>query len=288
MVSYDERPAITDTKEASDPDAPKVWQDHPDNRAFVVERGDKAATDKAFDGAAHVTALDLRITRVTATSIEPRSAIGTYDDSTGTYVLRTGTQTPHRQRNILAQDILRISPERLRVVSPDIGGAFGMKNNPYPETALVLWAAKRVGRPVAWQSSRIEAMQSDYQGRDNHVHGELALDGDGRMLAVRIKSIGNLGAYLGPLSPHPPTANIGGVSGPTISPRRMRISPVCIPQRLPHLRSGDRSGYGCDLARPLRCGRRRGHGDQSNDRQRSDARRYRPRGGAGPDGTDRV
>ena len=214
VIDYDERPAVTDAKRALEPDAPELWDTAPGNIAFVVERGDKAATDQAFAKAAHVTALDLRITRVTATPIEPRSAMGSYDQSSDTYVLRTGTQTPHRQRNILAKDILHINPEQLRVISPDIGGAFGMKNSPYAEFAVVLWAARKVKRNVIWRSSRIEAMQSDYHGRDNHVHGELALDGTGRMLAVRIKSLGNLGGYLGPLSPHPPTANVGGIVGP--------------------------------------------------------------------------
>ena len=214
VIDYDERPSVTDAKRALETDAPQLWDTIPGNTAFVVERGDKTAKDEAFAKAAHVTALDLRITRVTATPIEPRAAIGFFDQSSGTYVLRTGTQTPNRQRNILAKDILHISPEQIRVISPDIGGAFGMKNSPYSEFAVVLWAAQKVKRSVIWRSSRIEAMQSDYQGRDNHVHGELALDSDGRILAVRINSMGNLGAYLGPLSPHPPTANVGGIVGP--------------------------------------------------------------------------
>jgi len=214
VVEYDDQTSVTDAVKALEPGAPQVWPEVPGNAAFVVERGDKVATEEAFKNATHVTALDLRITRVTANPIEPRAAIGSYDAETGHFILRTGTQTPHRLRTTLSDDILNIAPETLRVISPDIGGAFGMKNSPYPEYALVLWASQKVGRAVAWRSSRIEAMQSDFQGRDNFIHGELALDANGRFLAVRAKSIGNLGAYLGPLTPHPSTANVGGMIGP--------------------------------------------------------------------------
>jgi aerobic carbon-monoxide dehydrogenase large subunit len=214
VVDYDDRAPVTDAVNALEPGAPQVWPEVPGNAAFLVERGDKEATDAVFENAPHVTALDLRITRVTANPIEPRAAIGSYDAETGHFVLRTGTQTPHRLLATLSDDILHITPETLRVISPDVGGAFGMKNSPYPEYALVLWASQKVRRVVAWRSSRIEAMQSDFQGRDNVIHGELALDADGRFLAVRAKSIGNLGAYLGPLTPHPSTANVGGMIGP--------------------------------------------------------------------------
>ena len=214
VIDYGEQTPVTDAKAALEPDAPAVWTDVPGNIAFVVERGDKAATDDAFAKAVHVTALDLRITRVTANPIGARSAIGSYDKGSGRYTLRTGTQAPHCLRTTIAADILNISPDDLRVISPDVGGAFGIKNTPHPEYALVVWAARKTGRTVAWRSSRMEAMQSDFQGRDNHIHGELALDGEGRFLAVRAKVLGNMGAYLGPLTPHSPTVNVGGMIGP--------------------------------------------------------------------------
>lgn len=213
-IEYDDEPAVTDAHLALQDSAPTVWPEVPDNVAFVVERGDKAPTDQAFANAAHITALDLRISRVTANPIEPRAAIGQYDSNSDRYTLRVGTQTPHRMRDTMARDILNVSPDQVRVISPDIGGAFGMKNNPFPEYGLVLWAAKKLGRSVAWRASRIESLQSDFQGRDNHIHAELALDGSGQFIGLRVHSIGNLGAYLGPLTPHPPTANVGGMIGP--------------------------------------------------------------------------
>lgn len=214
MIEYEDRTPVTDARAALADDAPQVWPEVPGNIAFVVERGDKDATETAFSDAAHVTALDLNITRVTANSIEPRAAIGCYDPETEHFTLQTGTQTPHRLRDTLANEILHVPVETVRVVVPDMGGAFGMKNTPYPEHALVLWASRKVGKTVVWRSSRIEAMQSDLQGRDNFTQGELALDTEGRFLALRVKSFGNLGAYLSMLTPHPPTANVGGMIGP--------------------------------------------------------------------------
>lgn len=214
VIDYEDEDAVTNAQTALEDKAPLVWAEVPGNVSFVVERGDKDATDAAFSTADHITTLDLTITRVTANAIEPRAAIGSYDPQTNRYALRTGTQTPHRMRDTLAKDILKIPPAEMHVVSPDIGGAFGMKNNPFPEYGLVLWAAKKLGRRVAWRASRIEGMQSDFQGRDNFVHAELAMDADGIFSALRVKNIGNLGAYLGPLTPHPPTANVGGMIGP--------------------------------------------------------------------------
>lgn len=214
VINYDDEDSVTDGKTALADQAPQVWPEVPGNIAFVVNRGDKAATDDAFSTAAHVTALELRISRVTANAIEPRAAIGNFAQESGRYSLRTGTQTPHRMRNTFANDILNVPSDQVHVVSPDIGGAFGMKNNPFPEYGLVLWAAKKLGRQVSWRASRIESMQSDFQGRDNHVHAELAMDANGIFIALRARTIGNLGAYLGPLTPHPPTANVGGMIGP--------------------------------------------------------------------------
>lgn len=217
LIEYEEDVAVTDAREALKDGAPLLWPEVPGNLAFVVERGDKSSTEHAFANAAHITSLDLRITRVTANPIEPRAAIGHYDSEANRFSLRVGTQTPHRMRDTMA-DIFQVSPDRVRVVSPDIGGAFGMKNNPFPEYGLVLWAAKKVGRTVAWRASRIESLQSDFQGRDNHIQAELALDDNGHFVGLRVHSIGNLGAYLSPLTPHPPTANVGGMIGPYAIP----------------------------------------------------------------------
>lgn len=214
MIDYDESPAVTDAIAAQDADAPQVWAEAPGNISFVAERGDKAATEAAFAQATHVIRQDVKISRVAATPIEPRAAIAAYDAEKERFTLRVGVQTPHRLRDTLARDILKIDPQQMRVIAPDIGGAFGMKNNPFPEYGLVLWAARHLNKTVAWRATRIESMQSDFQGRDNIMQGELAVDENGTFLALRVKVIGNLGAYLGPLTPHPSTANVGGMIGP--------------------------------------------------------------------------
>ncbi len=214
MIDYDEGPAVTDAIAAQQTDAPQVWAEAPGNIAFVAHRGDKAATEAAFAQAQHVIRQDLKISRVAATPIEPRAAIASYDAGQERFTLRVGVQTPHRLRDTLARDILKIDPQQMRVVAPEIGGAFGMKNNPFPEYGLVLWAARHLNKTVAWRATRIEAMQSDFHGRDNVMQGELAVDGDGLFLGLRVKVTGNLGAYLGPLTPHPSTANVGGMIGP--------------------------------------------------------------------------
>jgi carbon-monoxide dehydrogenase large subunit len=214
MIDYEERTAVTDAVAAQAPEAPQVWPEVPGNIAFVVERGDKAAADSAFAQAPHIISQDVRISRVAASPIEPRAAIASFDKDTQRFTLRTGVQTPHRLRDTMAKDILKVDPSRMQVIAPDIGGAFGMKNNPFPEYGLVLWAARRLNTTVAWRATRIEAMQSDFHGRDNIMHGELAIDGNGQFLALRVKVTGNLGAYLGPLTPHPSTANVGGMIGP--------------------------------------------------------------------------
>ncbi|MEQ9112583.1 MAG: xanthine dehydrogenase family protein molybdopterin-binding subunit [Rhodospirillaceae bacterium] len=214
LIDYDDEPAVTSGKAALQDDSPSVWEQVPGNEAFVVERGDRGATDAAFANAKTIIELNLDITRVTANPIEPRSAIGRFDHETNRYLLRSASQTPHRLRDTLANDILKISPDCIHVISADIGGAFGMKNNVFPEQGLVLWAAKKLGRTVAWRSNRIEGFQSDFQGRDNWVNAKLAVDDAGTFLAIKVRLIGNLGAYLSATTPHPPTANVGGMIGP--------------------------------------------------------------------------
>ncbi|WP_161141999.1 molybdopterin cofactor-binding domain-containing protein [Propylenella binzhouense] len=213
-VEYEELPAVTDAAEALAPGAPAVWPDLvPDNEAFVFEQGDRGAVDRALAAAAHVARLDFRISRVSANTLEPRNAIGLFDPGTGRYTLHSGTQSPHRLRLELAEHALFVPQSRIRVVAPDIGGAFGMKGSIYPEQILVLWAARRVGRPVRWQADRSESFLSDHHARDNLTSVELGLDGDGRFLALRVRTIANLGAYLAMNTPHSPTNNLGGLAG---------------------------------------------------------------------------
>ena len=211
-VDYDLRPAVTDVAQAES--GPAVWPgDVPDNVSFVFRQGDAAATDRAFAAAHHVTRLDLRISRVSANPMEPRTATGAYDAADGTYTLHAGTQAPHKVRSELAEHQFGIPANRIRLVSPDVGGAFGMKGSPYPEYALVLWAARRTGRVVRWAATRSESFLSDYHARDQVTEVALALDEDGAFLGLRVRVLANLGAYLAFNTPHSSTNNLGGLAG---------------------------------------------------------------------------
>ncbi len=213
-VDYEELPSVTDAAAAVAKGAPAVWPEEvPDNVSFVFELGDRATVDAAFARADHVARIDYRISRVSANPLEPRNAIGLYDPAEGRYTLYAGMQAPHNIRKELAERTLMIPAHRLRVVSPDVGGAFGMKGSVYPEYPLVLWAARKIGRPVRWNADRGESFLSDYHARDNVSTVELALAKDGTFLALRVRTVANLGAYLGFNTPHSPTNNLGGLAG---------------------------------------------------------------------------
>ncbi len=216
-VDYEPLPVVAATADARRPGAPPVWDEAPDNVAFVWEVGQRDAVARAFERAAHVTRLDFVISRVTAAPLEPRAVVGEYDRRTGRYALHTGIQSPHLTRGLLA-DVLRAPQTQVRVVTADVGGSFGMRSGLYPEMALVLWAARRLGRPVKWASSRREGFVSDEHGRDNVSTVELALDADGSFLALRVAIILNIGAYLTQRSAAAGTNNVGGVAGVYTTP----------------------------------------------------------------------
>ena len=216
-VEYAALPAVAATADAGRAGAPAVWDEAPDNIAFVSEAGPRDAVARAFERAAHVTSLDFVVTRVAAAPLEPRSAVGEYDRRSGRYTLYTGIQAPHGTRTLLA-DVLRVPQSRVRVVTGDVGGSFGMRSGLYPEMALVLWASKRLGRPVKWTSDRREGFVTDEHGRDNVSRVELALDAKGAFLALRVAITLNVGAYLTPRSAGPGTNNIGGVAGVYTTP----------------------------------------------------------------------
>ena len=212
VVEYAPLPAVVATADAGRPGAPAVWDEAPDNVAFVWAAGQKEAVTRAFERAPHVTRLDFVVSRVAVAPMEPRAAVGEYDRRTERYTLHTGIQGPHGTRTLLAAT-LGVEQNRIRVISADVGGSFGMRSGLYPEMALVLWAARRLGRPVKWTSSRREGMLTDEAGRDNVSTVELALDRDGTFLALRIAVTLNIGAYLTPRSAGPGTNNVGGVAG---------------------------------------------------------------------------
>jgi aerobic carbon-monoxide dehydrogenase large subunit len=218
VVDYEPLPAVAGAAAASRPGAPAVWDEAPDNIAFVWEAGSRDAVARAFEQAAHVTRLDFVVTRVAAAPLEPRAAVGEYDRRSGRYTLHTGIQAPHGLRTLLAERIFRVPQSDVRVVTGDVGGSFGMRSGIYPELVLVLWAAKRLGRPVKWTSDRREGFVSDEHGRDNVSSAELALDADGKFLALRVALMVDIGAYLTPRSAGPATNNVGGVAGVYTTP----------------------------------------------------------------------
>jgi carbon-monoxide dehydrogenase large subunit len=194
-VDYQPLPVVTDTAAAARPGAPLVWDDCPGNICFVHLEGDKAATDAAFARADHVVRKDLVINRVTGAAMEPRGSVGVYDPTEDHFTVYTTLQRTHVFRSELSH-VLKLPESKIRVVAGDVGGSFGMKSAVYNEVALVLLAAKVVGRPVKWTSTRAEAFLGDAQARDNVTTAELALDRNGLFLGFRVKTIVNIGAYL--------------------------------------------------------------------------------------------
>ncbi len=194
-VDYEPLPAVTTLEDAIRPDAPRIWEDCPNhNIAATIAFGDKAATDAAFAMAAHVVSLRLENNRIAANALEPRCALGSYG-ADGKYTLYTTSQSPHALRTALATSAFGVPETRIHVISPDVGGGFGMKSNIYPDDVLALWASRRVGRPVKWTATRTESLLFDTHARDQVVYGELALDATGKILAVRARAYQALGAY---------------------------------------------------------------------------------------------
>ncbi|HET9488571.1 MAG TPA: xanthine dehydrogenase family protein molybdopterin-binding subunit [Methylomirabilota bacterium] len=200
-VTWEPLPFVVDTAEAAEGRAPAVWDEVPTNVCVDCAFGsDEAAVDAAFARAAHVVAREFHVGRVTGAPIEPRAALGAYDPTTGRYVLYAGSGGAVRQRREIAE-VLGLPPERLRVVSLDVGGNFGTKNRVYVESGLVLWAARKLGRPVKYTATRAETLVSDYQGRDLVTRVKLALDADGRFLAFSADNVSNVGARAVSFSP---------------------------------------------------------------------------------------
>ena len=193
-LEYAPLPAITRSADALAPGAPLVWEEHLSNLSVDSEAGDKAATELAFAQAAHVVRLETAINRVTGAPMELRAAVGVYDETAARYTVYTSAGGGVvRQRDDIAA-VLGVPTPAVRVVSGDVGGNFGIRNNTYPEIALVAWAARRVRHPVKWSCERRDAFAADFHGRDLTSDAELALDEDGRFLAIRAVNTSNLGA----------------------------------------------------------------------------------------------
>jgi carbon-monoxide dehydrogenase large subunit len=207
-VRYDALPAVT-LADALAPDAPKVWDEAPNNVSFQFEFGDRKAVDGQFAAAAHVTKVRIHYPCASANPMEPRSALAYRDPSDSRMTLCSATQAPFEAREAVCE-ILGLSPNSLRVKALDVGGAFGMKGQIYPEEVLVVWAAQKLKRPVKWTADRSESLASDMHGRHQIAEAELALDGDGHGLAFRSTIAIDVGAYLSNSASVPP--RIAGVS----------------------------------------------------------------------------
>ncbi|HTQ33914.1 MAG TPA: xanthine dehydrogenase family protein molybdopterin-binding subunit [Stellaceae bacterium] len=233
-VDYRVLPAVVDGPAALEPKAPLLWDEAPGNLSYRFERGDKAAVDAAMAGAAHVIEIELVNNRLVVAPVEPRAAIGQYDAAADSFDLELTGMGVQSLRAQLAESVFHMPAERIRVHAPDVGGGFGMKNFLYPEWVLVLFAARKLGRPVKWVGERGEDFVSSAQGRDNHTKGRLALATDGRFLALESDTVANLGAYLSTNGPGsstnaPSTAMGGGYDIPAIFMRALGVFTNTVP-----------------------------------------------------------
>jgi carbon-monoxide dehydrogenase large subunit len=213
VVDYAALVPVISVTEAVLPKSPAIWPEAKNNVAFEYHRGEMAGVEEAIRAAAHVVECDVVNNRVVAASLETRGALGEFDASSGRLHLTASAAGAHMIRDLLADSVFRIPREKLRVSIPDVGGGFGMKNVLYPEWVLVLWAARRLGRPVQWIGDRNEEFVASVHGRDSVVRARLALDSDGKFLALQAKILANMGAYVSTLQPGVPTMALGSAMG---------------------------------------------------------------------------
>lgn len=219
IVDYDDLPSVADTAGAIADGAPVIWEENGSNLAYDWEIGDAAKVEEGLKAAHHVTRIKLINNRIVVNAMEPRAALGHYEADRDHYTLYTGSQGVHSMRNYIAQYSLKIPVEKLRVVTEDVGGGFGMKTFVYPEYPLVLYASKLIGRPVKWTADRSDSFVTDSQGRDHVTEAAVALDKDGKILAVQVSTIANLGAYQSQFGPFIPS----------LAPRGMHVGVYMVP-----------------------------------------------------------
>jgi len=195
-VDYEVLPAVVNVVDALKSGAPQLHDGAPGNRCYTWALGDKAAVDAAFAKAAHVTKLDIVNNRLIPNAIEPRAAVASYHRGEDSYTLHVTSQNPHVERLLMTAFVLGLPEHKVRVVAPDVGGGFGSKIYLYPEETAMVWASKRVNRPIKWAAERSESFLADAHGRDHVTHAELALDKDGKFLAMRVHTTAAMGAYL--------------------------------------------------------------------------------------------
>ena len=195
-IDYEPLPSVINGRTALAEGAPALWDEAPGNLVYHVQRGDPAAVAAAMKHAAHIVEVDVTNNRVIVVPLEPRAGIARYDSATDAMDLELTGQGLHGIRRQLAEFIFKVSPERIQLHAPDVGGGFGMKNFLYPEWILLLWAARRLKRPVRWRADRAEDFVMGAQGRDIEATARMALDATGRILALDVTMVANLGAYL--------------------------------------------------------------------------------------------
>src|SRR5256884_61623 len=195
-VDYEVLPAVVNPVDALKSGAPQIHDGAPGNKCYTWALGDKAAVDAAFAKAAHVTKLDIVNNRLIPNAIEPRAAVASYSRADDGYTLYVTSQNPHVERLLMTAFVLGLPETKVRVIAPDVGGGFGAKIYLYPEEPAMVWASKLVNRPIKWTAERSESFLSDAHGRDHVTHAELALDKDGKFLAMRVQTTANMGAYL--------------------------------------------------------------------------------------------
>src|SRR6478736_1104045 len=204
-VDYHVLPAVIGLTDALKPEAALVFDDVPNNLCCDWDLGDKAATDAAFKRAAHVARIKLVNNRLVGNPMEPRAAVAEFHPETGHYTLWSTSQFPHVVRLLMGLFVLNIPQQKLRVIAPDVGGGFGVKQFHYAEEAVLTWACRKIARPIKWVCERSEGFISDAHGRDHITEAELALDADGKFLGLRVKTIANLGGYISTFGPNIPT-----------------------------------------------------------------------------------
>ncbi|MBL4690122.1 MAG: xanthine dehydrogenase family protein molybdopterin-binding subunit [Rhodospirillales bacterium] len=212
-VDYEVLDAVTDPVRALAPGAQQLWDDIAGNLCLDFELGDQEGTEQAMRDADHVITLDLENNRVTAVPIEPRGCVGSYDAASGRYTLYNSTQNVHANRDTFAENVLGIDKDKLHHIAPDVGGGFGVKNSAYPEPPMVLYAAKKLGRPVKWINSRSDSFLSDTHGRGQTSRVQLALNNDGTFLALHTETVGAIGAYCWTVGPFTPTGGSARTQG---------------------------------------------------------------------------
>ncbi|RVT96034.1 xanthine dehydrogenase family protein molybdopterin-binding subunit [Rhodovarius crocodyli] len=228
FVDYDILPSITDTGAADAEGAPQIWPEAPRNTCVLWSNGREALADEAFAKAARVSTIRLVQNRLVGNPMEPRVAVGEYDAATGRFTLTSPTQGVVRVREALAQYVFGVDKAQVRVISPDVGGGFGLRGKLFPESAMVLWAAKRLGRPVKWRADRTETFLSDPHGRDHVTEAEMAFDADAKILGMRVRTNAAVGAYLMDFGPRVPTVAGGRILGTVYDMQAVDVQVRCV------------------------------------------------------------